>query len=326
MRKGKIFLCLFCIYLVGRVSFAGEKKEESPLLASKALKLSGFTQFQYSHFDEGLDSFLIRRARLSLGGEILKNIRYTLQMDVSKSPVLLDTQVEFDLPFSLTLRIGQFKVPFSQENLTSSSALDIINRSQTVEQLCPGRDIGSQGRDIGAVLFGKFSQVEWTLGVFNGAGINKADTNEQKDLAARFVFKPLDILTLAGAFYKGKHSPLSGALPLRRDRTGLEIFVKKSPFSLKGEYILAKDGETSKSGYYLQAGYFFILEKLEAIVKYDSFDKNRDILLDRSDIFTLGVNWFFSEKTKLQANCEWHKEENGSRSNFVVLAQFQAGF
>lgn len=326
MKKKEIFLLAFCLLFLRRISLAGEKKEEFPVVASKSFKFSGFAQFQYDHWDEGSKGFLIRRVRAGLAGDILEKIHYKLQLDAVKSPILLDAQVEFDLTSRLTLRIGQFKVPFSLENLTSSSALDTINRSQTVEKLCPGRDIGSQGRDIGAILIGKFSKIEWTLGVFNGSGINKVDANEQKDIAGRLAFQPLNFLTLAVSFYDGRYSPASGIPPTTRDRMGIEIFFLRSPLSLKGEYIWAKDSQVKKDGLYIQAGYFLIPKKLQFLVKFDSYDKNKDIATDRSNFVTIGLNWFFTEKTKFLINYEWHKEESGNISNFALLAQFQAGF
>ena len=93
--------------------------------------------------------------------------------------------------FNIT--VGQFKIPFSLENLTSTNKLELIDRSQAVEALAArGKDvIGNQnGRDIGIQVGGSLikkrngSLLEYRLGVFNGSGINMADTaNEAKDMA-----------------------------------------------------------------------------------------------------------------------------------------------
>jgi hypothetical protein len=307
-------------------SRAEEKKDSYPLSLSQAFKLSGYTQVLSTFWDEGVDSFLIRRARLSLSGEVMKNVQYRIQVDAVKSPVLLDAIVEFTLSQNFSLRIGQFKVPFSTENLTSGSDLDTINRSQTVEKLCPGRDIGSQGRDIGATILGKFSIVECTVGVFNGAGTNKADINSQKDFGGRLAVKPTDFLTLAGAFYDGRHSSASGAEPVTRDKVGFELLFNYSAFSVKGEFIQAKDDKISKRGWFVQGGYFFIPKKLQAILKFDSYDKDRDLDDDRSDLLTFGLNWFLSGKTKLQVNYELYRLEVAGHNNSAILAQLQAYF
>jgi phosphate-selective porin len=315
-------LCLLSASLL----WAQEKKEAPAVTASKALKLSGFTQLLYTAQDVGVDSFSVNRARLTFAGEFLKNVRYKLQLDAVKSPMLLDAQIEFVLSPAATFRIGQFKVPFSQENLIASSDLDTINRSQTVLKLCPGRDIGASGRDIGAIVYGKYSIIEYSAGIFNGAGINKVDTNEEKDLAARLLVHPTGFLTIGASFYDGHYSEKAGSPAVTRNRTGFETAIVYNDFSLKGEIIAAKDDTTSKRGWYLQGGYFVMAKTLQAIVKYDSYDKNTDISLDRSNLFTLGLNWFLAEKTKIMVNFELSKDESGKTTNSALLAQFQAGF
>lgn len=326
VRKNRIFLFIFCLLVLEGTSLAGNNKEELTVLTGQSLKLSGFTQVRYTHWQEGIDGFRMRRARVGLKGEILKNINYRLQIDALKSPVLLDAQIEIEFIPHARLRFGQFKVPFSLENLTSSSALDTINRSLTVEKLCPGRDIGANGRDIGVAVNGQFSRIECFLGVFNGSGINKTDFNDQKDIAGRFVFYPGSSLTLGLSHYNGRYSSHPGASVVERNRTGIDMFFIKDQLSVKGEYIFARDAQIESYAWYLQGGCYIMPEKLQAIVKYDSFDKNLDIQGDRISVMTLGLNWFFSEKTKFQINYEYHREDTNETSKNVILAQLQAGF
>ncbi len=194
-----------------------------------------------------------------------------------------------------------------------------------MERLCPARDIGSQGRDIGLSVSGKFSGLEYAAGIFNGSGMNRKDADQKKDIAGRIVLHPFGFLTAAAAFYKGMNSPNSGALPVARNRTGVEIIFLQSSFSVKGEFIFARDDQTLRSGWYVQGGYF-IAGKLQSIVRYDSYDKDKDTAADRSDLLIFGLNWFFTEKTKLQVNYEWNKKEGGKFSSSAIMAQFQAGF
>ncbi len=304
----------------------GENREESSLFPDQSLKWSGYFQVRYTQPEKGVDEFKIRRARLSLRGQIHKNIRYRLQVEAVKIPVLLDAVIELDFIPQAGLAFGQFKVPFSSENLTSSSALDTINRSLTVEKLCPGRDIKASGRDIGISLNGRFSWAEYSLGIFNGSGINQADTNDRKDVAGRLVFYPVSSLVLGLAHYRGGYSSEQGDPILDKNRTGLEIGFVRERLSVKGEYIFARDDETKKYGWYAQGGYYLIPEKIQTMVKYDFFDKDREIRGDPAEVVTLGLNWFFSKKTKLQVNYEYHSGEGNESSKTVILIQFQAGF
>jgi phosphate-selective porin OprO/OprP len=326
LQRRQIFFVIFCLLVIVILARADEEKEEFAVLASRSLELSAYTQVRYTHSDEDLNEFRIRRARAGLKGEILKKVNYILQIDAAKSPVLLDAEVEIAFSPHAILTFGQFKVPFSLENLTSSSALDTINRSQTVRNLCPGRDIGAQGRDIGVALSGKFSRLEYSLGVFNGEGANRAETNEKKDLVVRLGFSPFDFLTLSLSNYQGKSTLFGGDSVVDRDRTGIDIYFVHGQISLKGEYISARDYQTDKCGWYLQGGYYLVPDKIQALARYDSFDLNLDIQGDRNDVLLLGLNWFFSKKTKLQINYEHHQEGLTGTSENVILAQFQAGF
>jgi phosphate-selective porin len=324
LRKPIISLAV-CVLASGLLA-AQEKKEYPAVTASQPIKFSAYGQFLSSFWDEGTDSFSVRRLRMILSGNVMKNVLFKVQADVARSPILLDALVEFGFSKSASLRIGQFLVPFSLENLTSTSDLDTINRSQVEEKLCPGRDNSSQGRDIGLMALGKYSIVEYSLGLFNGSGTNKADTNSYKDLGARVVLRPHASLSVGASLWDGKQNASQTAGLVARDRLGLDFAFVRDRISLKGEYIRAKDDTTTKDGWYLQGGYTILEKKLQAVVKFDTLDVNRSLAQDRVNLWTLGANWFLSGKTKLQVNYEIYTLESGKRTNSALLAQFQAAF
>ncbi|MDH4197404.1 MAG: OprO/OprP family phosphate-selective porin [Candidatus Aminicenantes bacterium] len=307
---------------------AQEKTDAAAVTAGKALNLSGATQLLAASYKDAVDSFSVRRARFTLSGAILKNMRYRATVDMAKTPTLLDALVEVDALAGLSVRAGQFLVPFSLESLTSVSDLDTINRSQVVNTLSPGRDIGTQGRDVGAAAFGLASIIEYTIGVVNGSGINRADENDQKDLAGRVLARPLSGLTVGVSFYRGDQRAAAAETSIARNREGLELAFGRGPASLKAEYIHAKDGEASRSGWYLQGAWFVLENKVQAVVKVDSLDYDRVLVGDRKDVYTAGFTWFIAGRTKLQVNFESHRPESGSglTSSHALLAQFQAAF
>jgi len=319
-----LILLLVCLFTFAGISKAKENNEEIKVLSAQSLELSGYTQAGYTHGDKSKEGFRIRQARVKLKGDILKNIHYKLQIDAVLAPVLLDAQIEMSLAPHTKLRVGQFKVPFSLESLTSSSDLDTINRSQTVEKLCPGRDIGAKGRDIGVTIKGEFSRIKYTLGIFNGSGINKTDFNDQKDIVGRVVFRLDHFLVFGLSHYNGRYSSYPEAAFVKRNRTGIDVFFIKGRFSLKGEYISARDDITDGYGWYIQGGYYFVSRKIQTIIKFDSFD-TMSIRGDRIDVVTFGLNLFFTKKTKFQINYEYRMGELEKISNHVLLAQLQAG-
>ncbi len=319
-------LALLTGLLPAGLAKAQEKKDQPPVTSSRSFQLSGYTQFLYTYWDKGVDTASIPRARLTLSSEIVKNIRFKIQVDAVKSPALIDAQLDFLLKPYLTLRVGQYYVPFSSENTTSDSDLDLVQRSQVVNSLAPSRDIGSQGRDIGVSVTGKYSVLEYQAGVFNGAGINKADTNKWKDLSGRLVIRPAKFISVGGSLYSGHHSQNETAPLVARDRAGLEAALTLGEFYLKGEYIAGKDGQTSRDGWFIQGSFYFLPKKLQAVARWDTYDPNGDITLDRADIMTLGANWYLLNRTKLALNYNLYRREGEGTTNWALFVQFQAGF
>ena len=322
------FAAAMALMLLAGASFAQDKdKKETPFLSiSKAFKLSGWTQVQYVDWKTGVDNFSVRRSRLTLSGDIMKNMHYKIQMEIAKTPTLLDASVDYEFSKAFQLRVGQFLIPFSLESLTGTSDVDMVNRSQPEEKLAPGRDNSSQGRDVGVSVFGTYSVVDYTVALLNGAGINKADTNSHKDMAGRVVVRPFEHLAVGGSLYLGKQSATPEAPLVTRDKAGLEIALVYPRASLKAEYYFAKDDTISRDGWYVQGGYFVLPGKIQVLLKADAVDMNRDLAGDRVNRYTAGVNWFIAGKTKLQVNYELYDGELEKNNNHAILAQFQVAF
>ncbi len=322
-KTGLVFLTAV---LVAGFAPAEEKKDPPAVTALRSLKLGGYAQFLGAEWDEGVDTFSLRRARLSLSGEIVKNLRFKLAADLVKSPALLDAVVEFTPSKAAGLRVGQFVVPFSMNNVTSVADIDMVNRPTVVEALAPGRDNAASGRDVGAVLFGSHRILEYALGFVNGAGINRTDANSHKDFSGRIVFRPFEFLAVGGSLYRGKQTVVDGEPLVARNKEGLEAVLSIKGFSLQSEYIHAEDALVSKAGWYAQAGFFALPGKLQTLLRYDSLDLDRAVPDDGKRVIAVGVNWFIVGKTKLQLNYEIHRLEAGGREKSGLLAQFQAAF
>lgn len=320
------------------------KKKDFEVAAGRLLKLNGYTQIRYQFFEDvpaGIDGFDVRRVRLDLKGDLGNGFDYRLQPEFAGSSAkLLDAAVGYEVGTYLKFTTGQFKIPFSQENLISSASLDTINRSQVVEALTArSKDIiGNQnGRDIGIKAGGNLLEVsdvgllEYALGVFNGQGINTTDLNEQKDYVGRLVLHPFKDLSLGGSYYAGRYA-LSGftGSSYERARVGAELAYVHDPFSLKAEYIRGRDGSkkglTKKEGWYAQAGFFILPKILQGVLKYDIFDPDLNVSNNSTTVYTIGVNAFYEKWAKLQINYEIKKEEGTEKKNNVLGIQAQAAF
>jgi hypothetical protein len=324
IKSGWLFLILAGL---AHGSARAEEPKESPLVtAAKTLTLSGYAQFLAANWDPGVDSLSVRRARLGLGGELVRHLKFKLSVDLVKSPVLLDALVEFEPSKAIGFRIGQFLVPFSLESSSPTRDIDMVNRSAVVDALAPGRDIGASGRDVGAVLYGSYSIAEYSAGLFNGSGLNKADTDSHKDLSGRVVLRPFKLLSFGASIYRGKLESTPGGPLVTRNKEGIEATIVLMAFSLKSEYIHAVDDTVSKAGWYVQAGVFAVPGKLQALLRYDHLDLDRAAPDDAKSVATAGVTWFIRGATKLQVNYELHRLEAGGKEKSGLLAQFQAAF
>lgn len=329
---GLIIFGLFLILPAGRQPARAElpaAENQGPSVqavsSSLPLKISGFAQLLFTGQNDQADTFSVRRVRLSLDGRILKKLSFKVQADLSRSPALLDALAEVLLDEKFNLRAGQFLVPFSLESTTSAGRLLTINRSRVVDLLAPGRDNNSAGRDLGLVAFGRLSIFQYSLGLVNGAGINKKDDNGRKDFAARLIASPARGLRLGLSVYNGRRFDSTVEANLVRNRLGLEASLDCRFFHLAAEYIEGRDDLTKKYGWYLQTAFDLKPESYQLVLKLDSFCPDRSLPGQKTTVYTAGANWFLSAASKLQANLEYHRQEAGPDRK-VFLLHLQVGF
>jgi hypothetical protein len=155
-------------------------------------------QFFITDFDDkrGLSqdeniSFQIRRLRLIFSGNgFYPWVKYFVQIGQDRGGTFetKDAFLDFAYYKELTPRIGQWKVPFQIEEITSDAFLEfggdrsIVNDEFTLE------------RDIGAELYGSLvnNLIEYAGGVFNGAGRNVSPNTNGPNLlyVGRVMFEP----------------------------------------------------------------------------------------------------------------------------------------
>lgn len=242
------------------------------------IAVSGRVQLDYRSFsDENstkqADTFDIRRAYLGVSGKLFGN--YTFDVTESSGD-LLYAWLNANYWDGAQIQFGQFKQPFSMEELGSSRYLNFTERSYTT-QLAPGFDRGVQlhGTPIKGLTY--------ALGVFNGVDINKGqNTNDALSKAgtagdgkavtgrvtaniAEFMGNKDAVFHLGAAYSKSTEN--AGANPIKFgsegrgtdvvkvnaftapganndgydiNRYGLEGAVAYGPFKLQSEYVNAE--------------------------------------------------------------------------------------
>jgi phosphate-selective porin OprO and OprP len=309
------------------------------ITTNRMMQLSGYTQIRYQNQDAkgAIDGFDIRRARLDLKGDLTPYFSYRLQTDFAGTPKLMDAYADIKLLKFLTITIGQTKIPFSLENITPDNTMEAIDRSQVVEALVARTKdvIGNQnGRDIGLQIGGSLIKYknrylfDYGIGVFNGAGINIADKNENKDVIGRLALHPIKGLGLGGSFYTGKGN-FGTPTPTNQDRSryGTELSYENKNFTFRGEYISGKDGVTKRNGWYAQAGYYIIPKKFQLIVKYDVYDPDTSLSNNLSTNYVLGGTYNFNSWSKIQAGYTFNNTEGSVVvHNNLGVVQYQISF
>jgi phosphate-selective porin OprO/OprP len=129
---------------------------------------------------------LIDRGRLGVDVRVYRYFRLRLENDFAFGEGLRDAFVAVRLGPAAEVQFGQFKIPFSFEQLRSKRYIDFVERAAVVNNTV------SPARDIGVMLSGSLAgkRVEYQAAVVNGAGQNRADDNSDKDGIVRAVLRP----------------------------------------------------------------------------------------------------------------------------------------
>ena len=253
------------------------------------------------------DGFALNTVRLRLRGAAYR-VGFFVQTDFTRSPALLDAQLDLPVTPNATIVAGLFKAPFSRGELTSSMRLPFLERARVVNALAPSRQIGIS---LEADLVPE--RLQFIGGVFNGNGrrfgLNDNDALLYAGRLAGIV--PLEDGELqigTNATYSQDAnlplSPVAASFSGRRFLFGIDALLQWQQWLVGGELITAALDPTGQSsfyptGYYTTVGYTF-QEQHQLLLRVDAFDRDRGPEVDEQLI--LGYNFFWTDALKLQAN------------------------
>jgi Phosphate-selective porin O and P len=281
------------------------KDTTSPSAVHEALKgkwyerlsLRGYTQFRYNLLADRDDgeaewfhpadrsigehqSFLIRRARLILSGDVTNHLFLYVQPDLNAAPFDGDfavqlrdayADVSLDEKKEFRFRFGQSKVPFGFVNLQSSQNRAPFERPDALNSAAEGeRDIGAYfiwapadvrerfKRLVRDGLKGSGDYGVFTLGAYSGQGLNRLDTNDKVHLVSRlsypFQFANGQIIEPGLQAYAGRFVPRTSKISVggkdvtpvfkkqgvRDDRVGLSAVLYPQPFGVEAEWNIGR--------------------------------------------------------------------------------------
>jgi phosphate-selective porin len=347
MKTKLIILTIFILTLSFNTTYAQGCEDDLPSTATNdggVPKTSSFTFFGYiqpqyvAHFTSpATNTFNFKRARFGVRGRASRSFSYYFSIEASDfisadgNIYLLDAFVSYDKLKWVKASLGSFKQPFGLENVTACYALMTIDRSIVTNQLV------SPQRDYGLMVLGgdRTTKVQYRIALMNGRGLGVVDNNTKKDVIARITYQPFKYLEV-GASYRWGY-PNNDHLD--RQTYGFEFLANYKGFALQGEFIHDEGdynraagggcGSTpvelgpKRQGAYIMLSYMSKI-KLQPVLKYEYFDADTEIKkLGYQEMFTVGLNYFFNDKTRLQINYQNRKEELPSIKNDALLIQMQ---
>lgn len=257
--------------------------------------------------------FLIKRARLRLKSRLTPRIESEFQIDGGKGEFkLLDAYFEYKAFPAFAVRFGQYKMPFSREELRSAFDLPLIDRGRTNDEF---GDANYLGRDIGFSIKGKLLPrslgLKYHIGIFNGNGIQPGDNDGAKQFAERIVFEP------SKAFSMG----FNATQQCDSTAYGIDFYFARKAFFFEGE-LLVEDLKLVQGmmGAYLISG--FRSGPWEVGLKGEIFDPDKGRADDARTIIISQIGYYFLKGTRVRLN--WVETLAGDGTAFYkIIVQSQ---
>jgi len=260
----------------------GAADEDMYSLCLGGLLQADYRYFNYDNEDPDKNGFDLRRVRLLLKGSMLSHFDYKFEYDFegAGSRRLLDAYVDAHFLEDTSFRVGQFKTPFSFEQLTKDKNILFAERSMGY-YLTPGRDLG-------VMAYGSLWQdsVNFGVGLFNGDGMDDATTGDEDapEWIGRFVVAPFK----NWKYPLFKHLQVGGSFSYAQvDRTNVNVAVKTTGLTTffhvasDAKFNIIRDADTRSRigaefawtyGPLLLNGEYFQLEFKDITTSEDRFD------------------------------------------------------
>ncbi len=338
---------------------------------SYELKISSRIQTYWQLDSEDADpdrvnksAFEVRRARVTLEGHAHSEaLGYKLQLDFGKGFVTLkDYYVDVEVADDVFVRAGQWKRPFSRQQINSSGRQELVDRAITDKAFLTGRDIGVALHNN----YEKSPDLEWAIGVFNGQGDGSKFAGDADPMTGEVTgsftnvpskLRPVIVgrVGLNRGGIKGySEADLEGG-PLRwaaaasvwaegdfdgddatRQQAEVDGVVKVEGLSVSGAVFFALDRSVDDTGAdvdgqvlgaHLQAGKMF--GRLQPAARYAivKFLGDLDGETDQHEV-TVGLGWYrFKHDGKLQVDVGSRLGEGGGLADHLVgRVQMSVGF
>ncbi len=349
-----------------------------------ALNIGGRLQSRFTHEEnddesgnkdgEGEPNFTVARARLIFEGNAFEEYwKYRFQFDLAGDTArgnvgplalpmgggstgtgsftsgnrlteLKDAYLEFAKWKSFQLRFGQFKVPYSRQEMANVFMSTFVDRAIT-------NRVFATGRESGFMIFGtmggeKEDLFEYYLGAFNGEGENQNNNDDGLLYAARVAFNPFGaikytesdvdhtedfrVAVAVNAFFHDNDNHSASA---RFDTwsIGADIAMAWRGFFFTAEFhrreVEQSGSDLEVTGWHAQLGYFLIPHEFVIALRAAEIDWDESATLSGQREYLGLLAYYFAEHhLKLQLDfgrVELHEHDH-VRNDDEWRARFQA--
>lgn len=260
--------------------------------------LIGDMNWIVNHKDDDLHSrFQIPTADLILSGKLNEYFDYKAQMfadrNINEETIMGDLWVRAKYK-NYALQVGRMRKPFAFEPTYSLYDLDFALRSQV------GRLFGDH-RDTGGKIISTFKYADLALGLYSSMQDRPFYLRDRGiEFDGWVVLKPLancpeiGELKLAGGIATGKRD-------YSYNNYSAFASYKYKKLALKTEYIYKAASfydETDADGFYVD-GTYFLTDKLQAAVRFDSYNPDNRQSSIRTNEYVAGLNYYLNNRNTM---------------------------
>lgn len=327
-------------------------------LGTKSLRLFGYAQTTFNVKDvEGdrTDEMAIDRVILMAQAQLTRRLGFFLMADVAATDSkkhLHEYYGQYDFMPELKIRIGQFKQPFMLENLIPPTLLGNIQMNEaTLYETAIATDplMGNTvGRDAGIMLTGDLlpnsdgrRRLNYSLGIFNGTGINNKENNAKKDLIGMVNWLPAKGVTLSTSFILGTgraladdvYSDIKAGDDYSRKRWSIGTEVDLRLLKLRAEMAMGWNRGTPSRGAYAEA-WVTLWKGLDLVLDFDYLNKDASLSKEQQSClpgftetcnYLCGVQYWIYRSCRISSQLVYKDRRTGPDTKQWVT-QFQVAF
>lgn len=289
-------------------------------------KISGYAQLRYTIDGSATpeSQFSMRRAKIQMSGPLGKKTAYKLELDAPTQSKAGESTIIVNQAYGALdikpgkLLVGQFYLPFGWELFMPARDLEAPEESLGVRRLFTDQKY-DRGLRFEANLGGNW--MGW-LGIVNGSGFRRGDTNDNKAVAMRFAHVQQSLEYGVSAYFGKDTLPATATTPRAdadRNLVGGHVMAAAGKGLFRGEVIAGKAAPSDAIAggakdvlAWTALGAYLPCAKSEFAVRFHQFDPDRDKADDKINMTSLIYIRWLDEAVRFRVAEEFVRPDAGT--------------